>query len=171
MKKTIMTLAILCGLSGHALAQSASSEMAFLGSFGDWEAYAYEDNGNKVCFMAASPTDTQSSNPSARRSESHLYITHWSMDDKKNIVSVTPGYTPDGDIKLDIDGKSSSLPSEAETAWTGSTEEDDRLTAALQKGTKAVVKAQSKRGTKTTDSYSLKGSADAYKAISEACGV
>lgn len=173
MKNIFLAMLAVCSLVQAAPAGAAvgDSDVSFLGKFGGWEAYAYADKGGKVCFMSANPDQQQSSNPSAKRSDAHLYITHWSVDDKKNIVSVTPGYMPDGDVKIDIDGKTSTMLSDAETAWTGSEAEDDAMTAALQKGNKAVVRAQSKRGTKTADTYSLKGSADAYRAISEACGI
>ena len=55
-------------------------------------------------------------------------------------------------------------------AWVDDQKKEDELASAIQKGEKLTFKATSKRGNVITDTYSLSGSADAYKAISKACG-
>jgi hypothetical protein len=56
-------------------------------------------------------------------------------------------------------------------AWAADGAADLALSQAVRNGSKMVVTGESSRGTKTTDTYSLKGSTKAYEAISKACNV
>ncbi len=160
--------ALFLGLSPIA---SHAAELTMLGDFAAWHAYSYDDDGGKVCFMSSSPVKSDISNASATRDEPELFITHWTADNAANVISVNLGYVPEGKVTIQIDGKSYDMIPNGETAWMESSEKDSALTLALQKGSSAVVQAASARGTRTSDTYSLKSSATAYKAISQSCGV
>ena len=54
-------------------------------------------------------------------------------------------------------------------AWTKDSATDKDMTASLKRGSDVVVEGVSKFGTKTKDTYSLKGSSDAYLAMVNAC--
>jgi hypothetical protein len=177
MKRSSLVLAALItvsGLAGFMAAPpaGAASQPVSLGTFGNFGAYSYtDDNGGKVCFMSAKPDKSEASVKNAKRGEIFLFITHWQGDKTKNVVSAAVGYVP-GDAKpsIAVDGKSFDVFPDGETLWTKDQSVDDALALAIQKGSNVTVKAVSKRGTKTTDTYNLKGSGDAYKAISKACG-
>ena len=54
--------------------------------------------------------------------------------------------------------------------WHASPKVNRRIVREMQGGLEMVATGRSKRGTKTVDTYSLRGFTAAYKAISRACG-
>ena len=54
-------------------------------------------------------------------------------------------------------------------AWTISEEEDARLIKFMKLGNEMIVRGISSRGTKTIDTYSLKGFSAAFTAIRKVC--
>jgi Invasion associated locus B (IalB) protein len=169
-------MALLLATASPALAEPGQS----LGKFGDWETALFKgDKGNNVCYMAAKPISTDSAAPVKGRDPNvMLFITHWPGDDEKNAVTVSAGFTykPGSKATVVIGGEEYSLAAggkseaEAQMAWVDNQKKEDELASAIQKGDKLTFKATSKRGNIITDTYSLSGSADAYKAISKACG-
>lgn len=160
-------VAALC-LSLCAVSAAAAVPVEALGKFGDWHTHRYQDSGDAVCFMAASPQKKEASNANAVRNAPEIFVTHWTKN-RRNVVSVVLGYPPVGDVMAEIDGTAYRLTPHGETAWTENDEQDRILVNALQKGAKVTVKAASARGTRTTDTYNLTSSADAYRTISKAC--
>lgn len=163
---------ILTALAGIVLlsqAAYAAGDPRPIGTFGDWSAYTFSDSGNKVCFMSAKPT-TEKGNYT-KRGEVMLFVTHWPDAQTKNVVSISTGYSyrNGSDATLTIDGKDFKMATEGETAWSKNQAADDAITSAIRQGAGLTVVGYSGRGTKTTDTYSLKGSADAYDAISKEC--
>ncbi len=55
-------------------------------------------------------------------------------------------------------------------AWVKDAANDKKLVQDMIKGSEAIAYGQSRRGTKITDTFSLKGFTKAYEAINEACG-
>ena len=149
----------------------AASEPRQIGAFGDWSAHTFEDNGHKVCFMSSQPKKDEGKYK--KRGEIFAFITHWAGDNAKNVFSVSAGYTyqSGSDVTVKIDDKSFTLFTKGEMAWTKDQDTDNAITEALLKGSKMVIKGKSLRGTPTVDTYSLKGSADAYRAIGAECGM
>ena len=157
----------------------ANTDPRALGAFGDWSAHSFDDATGKVCFMTSEPTKSEASVKGVNRGKIALFITHWAGDKTKNVISVSMGYplkegTP---VTVTVDGKTYALATnlsnkseEAEMAWAPDQATDDALASAIQKGSRLTVKGTSRRGTITTDTYSLKGTGDAYKAISGDCG-
>ena len=73
-------------------------------------------------------------------------------------------------ITIEIDKKPAiSLIVHENTAWGRDSTTDKRLVGLMKNGSKAVVKGTSARGTKTTDTFLLKGFSKAYEEISAAC--
>ena len=54
-------------------------------------------------------------------------------------------------------------------AWVKNAAEEAQMVDAMRKGSDLVVKSESRRGTKTTDTYSLKGLAQALDKVAEEC--
>jgi hypothetical protein len=171
MKKTTCAFAFLALLAaGPALAAEAPQR---IGEFGAWGAFTYNENESKVCFMSAQPEKQDASVKNVKRSDVNFFITHWSGEGSKNVVSISFGYpfAVGAKPEVTVDGKTFSLFTDGEQAWAQDQTADDDIALAVRRGSKIVVKGTSKRGTKTTDTYSLKGSDDAYKAISQECGL
>ena len=159
---------LVCGFfSGSALA----SDPKEIGQFGDWSAYVFEENGNKVCYMASRPKKAEGNY--TRRGDIFALVTHRPAEGSKNVFSYMTGYTykAGSDATVKIGSQSFTLFTQDETAWAPDAETDEKLSNAIRKGSDMVVKGMSSRGTATTDTFSLKGSGGAHDAINKACGI
>jgi hypothetical protein len=147
----------------------AASNAKLLGTFEDWKAYSFLDGKSKSCFMSSKPTEQKGK--FSKRGDVLLFITHWPEDNTKNVVSVAAGYAykTGSEASLTIDDQEFKMITKDESAWTKDQATDDAIAAAMRKGSSVHVDGISKRSTKTTDIYSLKGSAAAYEAISKEC--
>ncbi len=158
-------------LAGMSAGSAAAADPRHLGTFKDWNAFAFEENGRKVCYISSQPKKTEPAK--ARRGDIYALVTHRPSEKTFDVVSIIVGYPfkkgSDGDVA--IDGKTFTLFTDGETAWARDAESDRAVTAALRGGRQMVVKGVSGRGTRTTDTYSLDGVSQAYDAINEACGV
>lgn len=142
-----------------------------LGQFGDWSAYVLNDGGRKVCYMAGVPMKKEGKYKN--RGEVFAMITHNPSDNTRDIFSFISGYTyqKDSKVKVFVDGSEFHMFTQEDTAWTPDAADDVKIVAKIRKGSKMVVKGTSKLGNETNDSFSLKGSGDAYAEISGACGL
>ncbi len=142
-----------------------------LGTYGVWSAYMFEENGGKVCYMAASPD--KSEGQYSKRGDVVAMITHRPAEGSRNVFSYMAGYSYKNGSQVDvvIDGKTHTLFTQNDMAWGADAQADLALVNALKKGSKMVVKGISGRGTHTKDKFSLTGSTKAYDAISKACGL
>ena len=141
-----------------------------LGTFGDWTAYTYMDEMGRLCYMASQPT--KSSGKYSKRDDIFLMITHRPAEKAFNVVNTVAGYTYKKGSKptIAIDKKKTfSLVSHEDTAWAKDKKTDNQLVEQMKAGSNAVLKGTSRRGTLTTDTFSLKGFSKAYQTISEAC--
>ncbi len=141
-----------------------------LGQFGSWTAYSFDENGQKVCFMTARPQKDEGNYK--KRGAILATITHRAAEKTRNTFSYAAGYgyKQKSETLVTIDGQKFTLFTDGETAWAPDQATDDALAKAAQQGSQMVVTGTSSRGTLTKDTYSLKGSGDAYAAISRACG-
>ncbi|WP_207462538.1 invasion associated locus B family protein [Azospirillum sp. SYSU D00513] len=158
---------ILVALGGTA----AAAEPRQLGTFKDWNAFAFEEGGNKVCYVSSQPKKTEPAN--VRRGNIYALVTHRPAERALDVVSVLIGYPfKEGtEATVEVDRKPFSLFTDGETAWARDAETDKALAAAMRAGASMTVKGTSSRGTRTTDTYSLAGISQAYEAINEACGL
>ncbi|MGB1077313.1 MAG: invasion associated locus B family protein [Bdellovibrionales bacterium] len=141
-----------------------------IGDYSDWSAYSFMENGKKVCYMISSPK-TKEGNYTRRGEDVYTLVTHRPSENTRNVFSYITGYPykQDSEVSVSIDGRKFTLFTYEETAWAPDSATDNALATALRQGSKMVVKGTSKRGTLTTDTYSLKGSGAAHDAISKAC--
>lgn len=148
-----------------------ASKPRLLGTFGEWRAYAFTENGSKVCYMAAEPK-TQVGNYTSR-GDIFALITHRPAEKTRDVFSYITGYTykSGSDVVISVNGGKHKLFTQDETAWAADAAADRSLVDAIRKGANMVVKGTSKRGTLTTDTFSLSGSSKAYGAISKECGL
>ena len=151
-------------------APAAAADPRHLGTFKDWNAFAFEEKGQKVCYISSQPKKTE---PKAKRGDIYALVTHRPSEKTLDVVSIIVGYPfkKGSEAEVSVDGKEFKLFTDGETAWARDAESDRAVTAALRDGKQMVVKGVSGRGTRTTDTYSLAGVGQAYDAINEACGV
>jgi hypothetical protein len=150
---------------------SYAADIEPLGVHGDWSAYTFTEDGNRVCYMASQPTRAEGNY--TRRGDIFALITHRPSEGTRNVFSYIAGYTykPGSDVTVTVNGKKFTLFTQDDTAWTPDTETDAAIVDAIRKGSTMVVKGTSSRGTVTTDTFSLKGSSATHKLISQKCGI
>ena len=165
MKRYILLIGALMSYTAMA------SDIEVLGTFDNWSAYSYNDGTDHVCYMASSPTKSQGKY--SRRDDVFLIVTHRPQNKSFDVVNVVAGYTYKSTSKpqITIDkNKAIELKRHENTAWAKDSVTDEKLVSEMKKGSSAVLIGTSARGTKTTDTFSLKGFSKAYEAINKACG-
>jgi invasion protein IalB len=166
-KMALSAISCLVLTSGAAMAQTPQ----LIGNFGDWAAYSFTENGNKVCYMVSQPTKAEGNY--TKRGDIFALVTHRPSEKTQNVFSYITGYTykNGSDVTVTIGSDRYTLFTQKDMAWTPDQDTDNKLTDSIRKGSKLIVKGTSARGTLTTDTFSLKGSGGAHEAINKACGV
>jgi hypothetical protein len=144
---------------------------SLLGQFGDWSAYAATPQGKKVCFALAKPTTSQTNPPNRPRDPAYIFISTRPAEKVKDEVSVVIGYPfkEKSVATVEVGATKLSLYTDKDGAWISSAAEEARLVDAMRKGSDLVVKGTSGRGTQSTDSFSLKGIAQALDRVAQEC--
>lgn len=161
---------LFCTLAlGMSAAQA--SEPRLIGTFGDWSAYSFMENGNKVCYMASRPKTAVGNYTS--RGDIFALVTHRPAEKTNDVFSYITGYPykPGSEVTIEANGRTFKLFTQDDTAWNADAAADHQLAQAIRAGSNMVVKGTSKRGTLTTDTFGLSGSSKAYETISKECGV
>jgi len=156
-----------------ALAQAKKApvpETKNLGNFKAWQAYQLDAKDGRICYLHSLPTKQEPAN--ARRGEIYLLVTHKPAKKIRNEVSIFLGYPlkENSSVEAAVDKDSVALFTHEQAAWAPDTATDAKLVENFKRGHMLVVKGESTRGTKTTDTYDLSGFTDALKAIDKACG-
>jgi len=155
-----------------ALAAPASAQTPKpIGTFGDWQALTYEENGKPVCYVFAEPPKKEGGYTS--RGQVYVLVTNRPAETppKLNVVTIVAGYAykEDSDVVLQVGDQKFTLFTREDKAWASTDEDDAKIVEALKKGTDMVVHGTSSKGTETIDTYSLIGFSKAYDAIGTAC--
>ena len=141
----------------------ADAEHEWLGQFQDWDAIAYKDGSRSGCYIMSTPKSEKGNY--TRRGDVYILV---SLGPKMEtgIVTLHAGYPfqEDSEVNVNIDGKGQTLLTSNEIAWAYDGE-DQAFIERMRIGKKMVVVGFSKRGTKTTDTYSLFGFTQAYETI------
>ena len=179
MKKTFLLRTIFVGLTVStcafampASAQKAKEQAVLLGQFGDWGAYKATPNGKEVCFALSKPTKAVTDPPGRNRDQSYAFISTRPAEKVKNEVSIIVGYPqkPGVDATLTVDNSARyTMYTQDDGAWVKNAAEEPQLVTAMRKGGEMVMRSISTRGTKTTDTYSLKGVSDALDKVAAEC--
>jgi hypothetical protein len=149
-------------------AKSDPTEQALLlGQFGDWGAYKASPGGKKVCFALAKPASAVTEPAGRPRDPSYAFISTRPAEKVKNEVSVTVGYTQklNYEASATVGSANYMMYTQNDGAWVKNAAEEAQMVDAMRKGSELVVKSESGRGTKTTDTYALKGMAQALEKL------
>jgi len=141
-----------------------------IGDYGDWAAYTYKENGRNVCYMASTPKKDEGKY--TKRGDIYAVVTHRPNEKSFDVVNFVAGYTykPDSKVEVKIGKETFNLFISEDKAWALTSNDDKKLVNAMKRGERMIVDGVSSKGTKTKDTYSLKGFMRAYKAISAKCG-
>jgi hypothetical protein len=192
----LVASALMCGVSISAQAQSASpkaatkpapakpdtrpaaapavaggAEPTLLGQFGTWGAYAATPNGKKVCFALAKPSSSKTNPPNRPRDPAYAFVSTRPAEKVNNEVSIMIGYAlkPGSESTLEVGGASYAMYTQGDGLWIKNAAEEERMVDAMRKSADVVVKGVSAKGTETTDTFSLKGLAQALDRLAQDC--
>jgi cytoskeletal protein RodZ len=150
---------------------SPTDQAVLLGQFGDWGAYRATPGGKKICFALSKPTSTVSEPSGRNRDPSYAFVSTRPSEKVKNEISVIVGYQQKTgqDASASIGAAKYAMYTQNDGAWIKNAAEEAQMVETMRKGSDLVVKSESAKGTKTTDTYSLKGIAQALDKVAEEC--
>jgi len=129
---------------------------------GQWEYVKDSD----YCLIQSAPLKTDIPEEKSR-GENYLLV-YRMKNNIEPIIQLTAGfnYKSSDSISVKIDEKDYNFYSDSDTAWA---EEDQEVIRAMKKGLELVTSGISDRGTKVTDTYTLKGFTVAFKNLMGDC--
>lgn len=161
-------IALLIAASVTAAAQPAAKEIRV---FNKWGAYTSDQSG-KMCFVASQPDQSKYSREISGRDPVFFMVTTIPGKNIRNEASTIIGYPfqENSKVSIDIDGGAKfTMFTDSDSAWIENPAQEPELIAAMRKGNRMVVQGTSRRGTVTTDTYSLSGITAALEAMVKEC--
>lgn len=156
-------------LSVAAFDSTPAHAATLIKAFKDWSVFAHEEKPKKICFVASQPKRTLPKG--VNRDPIYFYVSAWPDDGIKTEVSIRLGYPVRSTVPVSvtIGGEKFSLFAKGDKAFVSDSTDELKLIDAMKKGDSMTVQATSKRGTRTSDSYSLRGISDALKGLQKSC--
>ncbi|MBR0773759.1 Invasion associated locus B family protein [Bradyrhizobium diazoefficiens] len=154
-----------------AAAVAGGAEPTLIGQFGTWGAYSAAPNGKKVCFALAKPSSSKTNPPNRPRDPAYAFVSTRPAEKVNNEVSVMIGYAlkPGSESTVEVGGAAFAMYTQGDGLWIKNAAEEERMVEAMRKSADLVVKGISAKGTETTDTFSLKGLAQALDRIAQDC--
>ena len=145
-----------------------TAQTRLIGKFAGWDAAASGAGKDRTCYISSLPS--KSKGKYNKRGEASLTIAHWPNRRRFNEVTVVAGYRykKKSEVAVLIGGASFRLFTKGQRAWAYAGD-DAKLVRAMKAGASMIVSGVSGRGTRTVDTYSLKGITKALAAIAKAC--
>ena len=168
-----MTACAVALAAALATAGAASAKPQLLGEFNDWKAFKSADGGATVCYALSQPKSTDPKG--VKRDPIFFIISNFPQRGAKGEPSIVIGYPfKDGSkATVDVGGASFSFVTINDNtnggAWMVDAASEQKLIAAIRAGSAMTVKGTSRRGTNTTDKYSLSGAGAAIDRINQEC--
>lgn len=147
------------------------AEPTLIGQFGSWGAYSASPGGKTVCFALAKPTTSKTNPPNRPRDPAYAFVSTRPAEKVVNEVSVMMGYTlkPGSESTMEIGNARFAMYTQGDGIWLKNAAEEERLVEAMRKGADVTVKGVSGRGTETTDTFALRGLAQALDKVAQTC--
>ena len=154
-----------------AAAAVGAAQPKLLGQYGMWGAYTASPGGKKVCFALAKPTASETNPPNRPRNPIFMFISTRPTDKVTNEISLVVGYPfkAGTEATAQVGGSSFALYTQQDGAWIKNATEEAKMIDAMRGGDNAVVKGVSAKGTQSTDTFSLKGVAQALDRTAQEC--
>jgi len=172
---------------------ASDAKPELVGSYGDWTVFHSQSGKNKVCYTLAQPK--QRDPDDLKRDPGYAFISERPGEGVRNEVSLIMGFDvgapsaddakdsgDNKDKKKEKDKKRELVAPTAEVGdssydllpkganlWVKNAAQESALVAEMRKGKTLVVKATSKKGNLTTDTYSLSGFAQAIDRALKDC--
>ncbi len=161
----VIIVAASLGVAAPVLA----ADPKHLGDHGDWSAYAHQTKSGKICFAITEPKEKLPKK--VNRDPVYFLVTNRPKEKIKNEVSIITGYPykTDSITTARIGDDTFKMYTKGDGAWVDNAKNERSLIKAMKGGSTMVVKGTSRRGTVTTDEYSLVGITAAISNIDKAC--
>jgi hypothetical protein len=142
-----------------------------LGQYADWGAYTASPGGKKVCFAIAKPSSSETVPPNRPRNPIYMFISTRPAEKVTNEVSIVAGYPfkPGADATASVGSASFALYTQQDGAWIKNAADEPNMVNAMRSGQTAVIKGVSAKGTQSTDTFTLKGMAQALDRAAQEC--
>jgi hypothetical protein len=152
-------------------AAAGGAQPKLLGQYGIWGAYTASPGGKKVCFVLAKPTGSETNPPNRPRNPVYMFISTRPADKVTNEVSLVVGYPfkAGTEATAQVGGTSFALYTQQDGAWIKNATEEAKMVDAMRGGDSAVIKGVSAKGTQSTDTFALKGVAQALDRTAQEC--
>ena len=150
---------------------SPTDQAVLLGQFGECGAYRATPGGKKICFALSKPTSVTSEPSGRTRDAAYAFVSTRPSEKVKNEVSVIVGYPQKAghDATAVVGPSTYAMYTQNDGAWVKNAAEEPQMIEIMRRGSDLVVKSESAKGTKTIDTYSLKGIAQALDKVAEEC--
>jgi len=154
-----------------AAAAGGNAEPTLIGQFGTWGAYTATPNGKKVCFALAKPSSSKTTPAGRPRDPAYAFISTRPAEKVTNEVSIMIGYPlkPGSESTLEVGGARYAMYTQGDGLWIKNAAEEERMVDALRKSADVTVKGVSAKGTETSDTFALKGLAQALDRLAQDC--
>jgi hypothetical protein len=139
-----------------------------LGTFQSWSAWTSYEGKTKVCYIYAEAETLKPENLDHGRVS--VAVRHRRQGASETEASLRAGYefAPEA-IRVSVDGTAFVMLPRGHYAWLRREEREGEFMEALRKGRSMTVEAMSRRGNRTSYSFSLKGVSAAMKKAVRAC--
>jgi Invasion associated locus B (IalB) protein len=157
--------------ASSAAAAAGGAPPKLLGQYGMWGAYTASPGGKKVCFALAKPTASETNPPNRPRNPVYMFISTRPADKVTNEISLVVGYPfkAGTEATAQVGGSNFALYTQQDGAWIKNATEEAKMVDAMRGGDNAVIKGVSAKGTQSTDTFSLKGVAQALDRTAQEC--
>ena len=124
-----------------------------------------------MCFVASQPTDSKYSRTISGRDPVFFMVTTIPTKKIRNEASTIIGYpfADNSKVTVNIDGTQFTMFTDKDSAWVENPSQESDLIAAMRAGRSMTVEGTSRRGTVSTDTYSLSGITAALEAMAKEC--
>ncbi|ENR13738.1 MULTISPECIES: invasion associated locus B family protein [Brucella] len=160
-KSIVAASVFTIAMAGSALAQTPSQ----IKQFDAWGAYSYQSGNGKVCYALSVPTQKAPAN--VDHGDNFFLVSQKPGQNVSFEPQFMAGYelNPNAKVIVTIGNRNFTMFVNGKSGWMENAAEEPQLVAAMRGGADMKVQAQSKRGTKTSYTYSLKGISAALAAI------
>lgn len=168
-----LSLALAGVMAIITAAAPAAAAPRQIGVYKAWKAYASNESGGKVCFVVATPRDKSPKN--VKRGDIFFIVTNWGDGHWQPSIEIGYPFKTSSKATVSIGSDKFGLFTDNDNtsgnggAWLRERSDETRMVRAMKRGSSMLVKGTSKRGTLTTDRYSLSGITAALDAAGKSC--
>ncbi len=170
----VAATAATLGLVGQADAQAVTPVQ--IGEFRDWSAFTYSGPKGKVCFAHTQPQSFVTEPAGRSRDPAHFFVTNRPGENVSGEVSVIVGFPHSENERATVTIGSNGFnlitnndDANVGGAWIEDQAQEAQLLQAMRAGVDMTVVSTSTRGTRVTDTYSLRGISAALDKINAEC--